>query len=430
MATAPARELHVFLMGVPVAVVRAGAGGRLSLSYTSDWRDSGNAQSISLSLPYTQTDHTHRPVLAYMSNLLPDNQDILEGWAAEFGVSARNPFGLLAHMGEDCAGAVQFVREERFEAVLTSPGSVDPISEDEIAAALARIRRNAAPWGDQEDRRGMFSLAGAQAKIALAEIDTGWGRPNGRAASTHILKPPADLRFPGIEINEHVCLNLARRLGIPAAASSVERFGDQVAIVVERFDRLSDHGSVKRLHQEDSCQALGIPPSQKYQHSGGPGFGELAELARTHSADPDADLQQLLGAAAFNWIIGGTDGHAKNYSWFITTGDEIRTTPLYDLISSLQYYDIADDALRMAMTVGGEARILGVRREHWYKMAEILGAEDLEVVRYVRDLAEAVPAAVAEVAEAAADDGLEASVLDRLRIAITSQADRCSAILA
>jgi serine/threonine-protein kinase HipA len=425
-----ARKLHVFLMDVPAAVVREGAGGRLRLSYTSAWRDSENAQSISLSLPYTQTDHTHRPVLAYMSNLLPDNQNILEGWAAVFGVSSRNPFGLLAHMGEDCAGAVQFVREERLDAVLASPGSVDPISEDEIAAALARIRRNAAPWGDQEDRKGMFSLAGAQAKIALAKTDTGWGRPNGRAASTHILKPPADSRFPGIEINEHVCLNLARRLGIPAAASSVERFGDQVAIVVERFDRLSDHESVRRLHQEDTCQALGIPPSRKYQHAGGPGLREMAELVRTHSADPGADLQHLLGAAALNWIIGVTDGHAKNYSWFITAGDEIRTTPLYDLISSLLYYDLEDDDLRMAMTIGGETRILRVRREHWFNLAEIMGAEREEVVRYVRDLAEAVPAAVAEVVEKAADDGLEASVLDRLRVGITRQAQRCSAILA
>jgi serine/threonine-protein kinase HipA len=141
----------------------------------------------------------------------------------------------------------------------------------------------------------MFSLAGAQAKIALAQTQTGWGRPGGRAASTHVLRPPTNSQIPGIETNEHVCLSLARHLGIPAASSHVQRFGEEVAIVVQRFDRRTDGTGVVRLHQEDTCQALGIPLDRKYQGHGGPGFSEMVELARTHSANPDADLQRILG---------------------------------------------------------------------------------------------------------------------------------------
>jgi serine/threonine-protein kinase HipA len=417
-------------MGTPVAVAREEAGGRLSLSYDPGWQASDTAQSISLSLPYTQTHHTHRPVLSYTSGLLPDNRDILEGWAAEFGVSSRNPFALLAHMGEDCAGAVQFVLEDRLEEVLRSPGQIEPVSEQDIAGALSRIRRSAPPWTEGDERRGMFSLAGAQAKIALAWTKTGWGRPGGKAASTHIIKPPANPLFPGIETNEHVCLSLARNLGIPAAASRVERFGDEVAIVVERFDRLHGPTGVSRVHQEDTCQALGVPPASKYQYAGGPGFSEMAELARGHSADPDADLRQILDAAAFNWIIGGTDAQAKNYSWFITIGDEIRMTPLYDLVSSIPYFGVEGDDVRLAMSIGGENRFLRMRRQNWSRFAETIRAEPDDVVIYVRELVEQVPAAVAKVVAEAADDGLQADVLDSLQTEITAQAERCAALLA
>lgn len=423
-----AKTLHVLLMGQQVAVAHEGSGGRLSLVYIPEWQASDAAQSISLSLPWVQAEHTHRPVSSYLAGLLPDNPEILRGWAAQFGVSRNNSFALLAHMGEDCAGAVQFVREERLDEVLSSTGIIEPVTEQDIAEALARIRRNVPPWIEAEDRHGTFSLAGAQAKIALALTRTGWGRPGGRAASTHILKPPTNPLFPGIETNEHVCLSLARHLGIPAASSRVQRFGAEVAIVVQRFDRRLDGNGVVRLHQEDTCQALGIPPDRKYQGHGGPGFAEMVDLARTHSADPDADLQRILGAAAVNWIIGGTDAHAKNYSWFLTTGDQILMTPLYDLISALPYYPI-DNQLRLAMPIGGENRILHVRRAEWERFADVLGADPAPVVDYVRELVHQVPAALTKVVDAAAGDGLYAAVLERLRTDILANVERCKLLM-
>lgn len=424
------RALHVLLGGVRIGMVREERSGRLRFFYNDAWTRADAPQSVSLSLPYTQSDHTHRPVHAYMSNLLPDNREILQGWAAQFGVSDRNPFALLAHMGEDCAGAVQFVREDRLHDALSSPGTIVPLSEDEIAAALKRIRRYASPWAETNARTGAFSLAGAQAKIALADTGRGWGRASGNAPSTHILKPPARRdRFPGIEVNEHVCLNLARHLGIPAAASRVKQFGDEVAIVVERFDREPGPAGVVRLHQEDTCQALGVPPSRKYQYAQGPGFSEMAHIARANSADADADLQLLLDAAALNWLIGGTDAHAKNYSWFISRGDEVRLTPLYDLISSLPYWDIEREDLRLAMTIGGENRLLHVRRRHWEQFADVLGAEQAEVLRYVRDLCGGLPEAIDAVVGTAASDGLDPAVLGALRDALIENTQRCDSVL-
>jgi len=218
-------------------------------------------------------------------------------------------------------------------------------------------------------------------------------------------------------------------MGIAAAASTVEQFENQVAIVVERFDRVKRRAEVIRFHQEDTCQAMGIPPTKKYQYDGGPGFPEMAELARVHSADPEADLQQILAAAAFNWMIGGTDGHAKNYSWFLTTGDQIRMTPLYDLISSLPYYAVHEDDLTLAMTIGSENRFLRVGKEQWHRFADSIGAPEDEVVQYARELADMVPAAIAEVVAEASEGGLDAIVLNTLQTEITRHAERCSALL-
>ena len=202
----------------------------------------------------------------------------------------------------------------------------------------------------------------------------------------------------------------------------------RLAIVVQRFDRRLDGNGVVRLHQEDTCQALGIPPDRKYQGHGGPGFAEMVDLARTHSADPDADLQRILGAAAVNWIIGGTDAHAKNYSWFLTTGDQILMTPLYDLISALPYYPI-DNQLRLAMPIGGENRILHVRRAEWERLADVLGADPAPVVDYVRELVHQVPAALTKVVDAAAGDGLYAAVLERLTTDILANVERCKLLI-
>jgi serine/threonine-protein kinase HipA len=422
--------LIVLLEGLPVGVVEEGRGGRLSFSYDPGWQDHPGARSLSLSLPYTSRNHTHRVVHAFLSNLLPDRREVLDAWGRRFGVSGRNPFALLTHLGEDCAGACQFVREDRVEEVMEGAGSLEPLTEEEVAGALERIRRNVAPWPGASDRKGMFSLAGTQGKLALARTPAGWARPTGHMPSTHILKPPTDPNLPGIEVNEHVCLELARILGLPAAASRVDRFGDEVAIVVARYDRVErEGGRIIRVHQEDSCQALGLPPTRKYQHDQGPGFAELARLARDHSTDPDGDLEALLGAAAFNWVIAGTDAHAKNYSWFIGDSDGIRLAPLYDLISSLPYYDLEEDDLRLAMTVGGENRFAEVRAGHWATLARVLNADERGVQDYVHALAMDVPAALDEVIHRAAVAGLETDAVSQVGTAIRENAKRCEAIL-
>src|SRR5262249_32481406 len=144
----------------------------------------------SLSMPLGAATHSHKAIDTFLWGLLPDNDAILEKWARKFQVSARNAFGLIANVGEDCAGAVQFVLPERVAQVAgDAPKAVDWLDEDAIAERLKALRADQAAWRTPRDT-GQFSLAGAQAKTALLFQDGKWGVPSGRTPTTHILKPP------------------------------------------------------------------------------------------------------------------------------------------------------------------------------------------------------------------------------------------------
>ncbi len=120
---------------------------------------------------------------------------------------------------------------------------------------------------------------------------------------------------------------LARGLGLPAAQSAVMRFKEEIAIVIERYDRQVKGNDILRVHQEDICQALGIMPTKKYQNEGGPGPRDIVELLRTYSTDREDDISTFAAALGFNWLIAGTDAHAKNYS-LLLGGPNVRLAPI------------------------------------------------------------------------------------------------------
>src|SRR5947209_5418022 len=176
----------------------------------------------------------------------------------------------------------------------------------------------------------LLVLAGAQAKTALLYSNGRWGVPSGLAATSHILKP-AVVGLDDHDLNEHLCLDAARRAGLIAARTRIAQFGGESAIVVDRYDRRHQGDQIVRVHQEDLCQALAIPPARKYQSEGGPGPTDIIRLLRRimPARAARAAVWSFIDALAWNWIIGGTDAHAKNYS-LLLAGDQIRLAPLYD----------------------------------------------------------------------------------------------------
>ncbi|MEO7329369.1 MAG: type II toxin-antitoxin system HipA family toxin [Minicystis sp.] len=460
--------LIALLSGRPVGRVERGPEGRLTFRYDDDWSSVKSAIPLSLSMPLTSPTHKHERIEAFLWGLLPDNDVILERWAKRFQVSPRNPFGLLSHVGEDCAGAVQFVFPERLSRLDPQrPPEIEWIDEAAVEQRLESLLRDPSASRSGSDE-GQFSLAGAQAKTALLFESGRWGVPSGRTPTTHILKPPMP-ELDGHVENEHLCLRLARSLGLPTADSEVRRFGSQVAIVIERFDRvrtvdlaaaaameaaaaavaavenlasaaraadaaaragalgkLAAVQPILRLHQEDLCQAMAVKPALKYENEGGPGVATIVSLLRAHSSSPAADVGTFIDALLFNWLIAGTDGHAKNYSILHGGGGRVRPAPLYDIASALPYGHLDARRLKLAMKIGGKYRIAEIGVHQWQKLEGTLGLDEGAVVARGRELSAQVPDLVTAIREEASAAGLVHPVVARLAAEIVSRARRCA----
>ncbi len=392
--------------------VRADKAGRLSLDYEANWLESPHGHSLSVSMPLGQITYPHKAVLSYLWNLLPENPHVLQRWGQQYHVSAANPFKLLAHVGADVPGAAQFIPPERLEEIQSAQQpTIDWMTIDELADRLRQLRADIAAVRRPGDI-GKMSLPGAQAKTAYYwdKQRNRWGVPGRRTPTTHIIKPCVP-GFDGLVENEHLCQDIAARLGMPAANSYVLAL-DQTYIVVERYDRLPPPpGSslVQRVHQEDMCQALGLMPGRKYQEDGGPGIAQIVTLIRRVSSDPDADVARFLQANMFNWLIGGTDGHSKNYSILVSAGDEIRLAPLYDLSSQLPYPELI--ALRVSMKIGDHYDIWRVGIADWRKLARTCAIEEERVLRMLTDMAKALPDAISAAREQALIEGLSDSII-------------------
>ncbi len=392
--------LTVLLEGQPIGSVERLANGTLRLSYDEDYREDSGATLLSVSMLPNQENHGDARLTPWLWGLLPDNADILARWGRNFGVSVASPFPLLGtQIGRDCAGAVQFCPPHEADDLLSRPGEVIWLSEAEVASRLRMLRADSTKWLGP-GFTGQFSLGGAQAKTALhyavgkRGAEGQWGVPTGSVPTTHILKP-AVAGFEAQNVNEHLCLAAASNLGLSVARTHIEMFEDESAIVIERFDRTTRNGVLVRVHQEDICQALSVPPARKYQSDGGPTPGQIVELIRSTIPGPDAetDVWRFADALAFNWLIAGTDAHAKNYS-LLLAGNQIRLAPLYDIASILPYDDSDGYKVKLAMKIGNDYKLRQRDlRSAWERAADELKLDSARLVGRVVDLAERTPEA-------------------------------------
>jgi serine/threonine-protein kinase HipA len=403
-------------------------GGRLRFDYQEQYREHAAATPLSLSMPIQVRSHPDRVVTPWLQGLLPDNDAVLTRWAREFHASASSPFSLLSTpVGRDCAGAVRFAAPDRVHELMERPGEVAWMTDDDVADRLRQLRADATSWLGRTFT-GQFSLAGAQAKTALLLEGGRWGVPSGSTATSHIFKP-AVAGLDDHDLNEHLCLDAARRAGLVVARTRVARFGEESAIVVDRYDRRLLDGRLLRVHQEDVCQALGVPPSRKYQNEGGPSATGIARLIRTAMPARVAEEStwRFLDALAWNWLIAGTAAHAKNYS-LLLAGGQVRLAPLYDIASALPY-GTHEKKLRLAMKVGGDYSVFPYRNA-WSRAAEDLGLDPERVLERVNDLAARAPDALADAASAPEVRSLERPLPGRLVELVTERARRCAAVLA
>lgn len=371
-----ARFLDVFLGSAKVGVLEQDDHGALWFAYDSEWLFSNEATALSASLPLRSGKFKSSQCRPFFAGLLPEEEK-RELVAKRFGVSERNDFAILEKIGAECAGAVS----------LLPPGQQPPgeaanyrqIHPTELEEKLRGLPKTPLMVGEDGIR---LSLAGAQGKAAVMIRDGNYYLPLEGSPSTHILKPDSE-RFPGLVDNEFFCMRLAARIGLAVAPVTIGRAGDIRFLQVERHDRLeSEEGIWKRVHQEDFCQALGIPPELKYQTEGGPGLKTCFGLVREVSSAPIPDVLGLFDAIVFNYLIGNYDAHGKNFSFLYEDG-EARLAPLYDLVSTAAYPELSGD---MAMKIGGEREAERLYAKHWISFfgeAELGPAMAIQRIRTV-----------------------------------------------
>jgi serine/threonine-protein kinase HipA len=346
--------------------------GATAFQYDRTWLEWEHAFAISLSLPLREAAYSGAPVIAVFDNLLPDNDAVRRIVAERTGADGTDAYSLLACIGRDCVGAMQFLPDD---APVETDHQIrgEPVSDQDIEAILANLSR--APLGIDPEHGFRISVAGAQEKTALLRHDGQWYRPVGTTPTTHLLKPQLGTiptAFGSIDMaasvdNEHYCLKLLETFGLPVAATEIATFGARRVLVVERFDRHWRTASeLLRLPQEDCCQALGVPPGRKYQNNGGPSIADILRLLQAAN-EPLADQAAFLTSQILFWLIGATDGHGKNFSLFLRPGGRFALTPFYDVLSAQPAFDLGQIPLmhyKLAMSAGTSRH---------YRLDEIVG---------------------------------------------------------
>ena len=397
--------LGVFVNGRRVGRLRKETSGSIDFQYDGSWLEWDHTFPISLSLPLREDRYVGTSVVAVFDNLLPDSDAIRRRLAERVRAEGDDAYSLLTAIGRDCVGALQFLPgDEEPEAIGKPQGEI--VNDERVAAILADLVRT--PLGvSAEHEEFRISIAGAQEKTALLYWKDHWCIPHGSTPTTHILKPQIGLLKSGIDLsksveNEHFCMELARELGLPTAKTTMVNFEDQRVLVVERFDRQwTRDRRLLRLPQEDCCQALSVSPTRKYQTDGGPGIEQVLELLKA-SDSPAEDQRLFVRAQLVFWLLGATDGHAKNFSLFIHPGGGFRLTPLYDVISAqptLDAHQIPRKKMRLAMSVGDNRHYVidTVMPRHFVESAEKAGVPGSVVREQLKEVADLAPSAIERV---------------------------------
>ena len=387
-------------------------GGAIEFRYETGWLTCDKPIPVSLSLPLREETYRGAPVVAVFENLLPDSDRLRRMVAQRVGADGTDAYSLLTRIGRDCIGALQFLPDdvEAPNTLQTPEGEV--LGDEQIEHLLNNLAQS--PLGLDENDDFRISVAGAQEKTALLRHAGRWLKPHGTTPTTHIFKTQIGTLPNGVDLtnsveNEHYCLKLLEAFGLPVARTEIHTFGKTKALVVERFDRqrLSD-GTILRLPQEDFCQALSCPPARKYQSEGGPGM--VAVLHRLKGSDtPAEDQKTFLKAQILFWLIGATDGHAKNFSLYLGPYGSFSLAPLYDVLTAqplAAYRKIERRRMKLAMSVGDDRhyRIDEILGRHYVQTTLKAGISERIVQDTLEDVASRVPLAMSALNIALAKD--------------------------
>ncbi len=388
----------------------------MTFSYASEWLANPSRPPLSVSLPKRDEPFKRRECRPFFAGLLPEEAQ-RAAVARALGLSSRNDFKLLEALGGDVAGALSLWREGETPPAAEAGGYAASLDDRELVELLDTLPRRPLLAGERGLR---LSLAGAQSKLPVVLVGGKVALPAAGQPTTHILKPPIT-QFPTTTENEALAMRLAAALDLPVAPVEARTVAGRPYLLVTRYDRRFDaSGQARRLHQEDFCQALGIPPEHKYADEGGPTFKTSFDLLRRACTRPAVEVLKLLDAAIFNLIVGNSDAHGKNFS-LLHEGGDVTLAPLYDLLCTVAYTGLSPT---LAMKIAKRGTLEEIRKTTWSTFAADVGLGEPFVRRRVGSLAHSAQTAISGVVDEIAATGLNREALSKYGSLIASRAKR------
>lgn len=323
-------------------------------------------------------------VTNFLENLLPEGYE-LSKMAASKKLSTNDTFGLVCSFGEDMPGSIKVLKSSDID---NASAYLDEIGLEGIAKRTLREKDESFEDAidtinsNQETR---LSLPGAQGKFGVSIIDGKIFRPMRGSLSTHIVKYDSNPSFTNVVLNEYICMQIAKKIGMNVANTDYEPKSG--SLIVERYDRYVDQGKIKSLHQFDFCQALDVPSVCKYQKDADSlGINQMREFLNNVSANPLKDRESLFSYVVFSYLIGNRDGHLKNFSMVINDGD-YSLAPMYDIVSTVIYPNL-DKSLSLLINGKNNSLEIGVKDfAKQFSIKEPLAAKRINSISSSIDLA-------------------------------------------
>lgn len=423
----------VRLYGLPVGTLKSTRDGKLSFTYDEDWRLGRGAEDrlldhpLSIAMPFDRAEYDHDRVGPFFDGLLPDSKNTRAALARYLHVDASNDYALLYELGRDCPGAVSIhpISAEVFPESAVRP-EFDILDDTRLEEHILELPVR--PLFIDAEGEMRLSLPGVHHKAAVIVAGGKIGLPRGRTPTSHILKVDID-GLPGSIQVENYCLKLAGQLGMSIPKSTVRIAGGVSYMLIARYDRSLVDGPefryLRRLHQEDFCQACSRFPSEKYEKDGGPGWKECFDLMAA-TGDQSANRLELLKRAVFQFLVNNPDAHAKNYSLLYTRG-RISLSKLYDVNNAAafrKFYKVQRS--RVAMSIGGERDPDVIDADHWTTFADEVGFRPELVQSVLSQMASDMPSKARELRESMTGTP---EYVDLLDLVIDDIEKRCERVL-
>ena len=370
-------KLKVFFGKEFAGVLASTADQGVVFSYDDSYRTNKSNSALSISMPLSKKEYSQKECLPFFSGLLPEG-DVKRRVSDFLHVSESSTLKLLQELGGECAGMISILPENKNCSVQKSYAfnkeNYELLDDETLYGFIKNINVRPLLKAKKELR---LSLAGAQEKLPLVYFDKKFYLPKSDAPSTHIVKPSGDGELSTLSINEFVCMKLAQSCGLNVPNVELKTINNTTFLLEERYDRIVNKKSIKRLHQEDFCQALGIMSDRKYQNDNGPDIAKIYSLIQKECTIPLLDTKEFLKYVIFNFIIGNCDAHGKNYSLLYEKGSS-KLSPIYDAICTLVYPSLTK---KMSMKIGKHYEILKVTKQDFVELATSINLKSSIVLK-------------------------------------------------